>query len=100
MGKIQNKKVLQEMLTILSEKKVNTKNNLWQLLYLLEEEADAPAFFYDTNYLASLFKKPVPKMKVVFDKLKSEGHPVFRTHFSRTGFKTTAPHNEIKNLFQ
>jgi tRNA (guanine26-N2/guanine27-N2)-dimethyltransferase len=77
-GRLQNKNVIKELRTILFEKQVNTKHMLWKLLDLLEEEADAPCFFYTTN----------------------KGYDVFRTHFSPTGFKTDAPRDEIEAIFK
>jgi len=99
-GKIQNKKVIEELRTILSGKQFNTKNILWLFLDLLEEEADAPAFFYNTNDIASLLKISPPKMKYLFEKLKERGYNTSRTHFSPTGFKTNAPREEIELIFK
>ena len=98
-GKLQNKKVIEELRTILFEKKLNTKNMLWKMLDLLEEEAEAPAFYYNTEDFASVLKKSPPRMKTIFEELKNKGYSVYRTHFSPTGFKTDAPLDEIKKLF-
>ncbi|MCX6666805.1 MAG: tRNA (guanine(10)-N(2))-dimethyltransferase [Euryarchaeota archaeon] len=100
MGKLQNKNVVQELRTILFEKQVNTKHELWKLLSLLEDEADAPAFFYTVDSIASSLKRSLPKMKTIFEKLQNQGYNVARTHFSPTGFKTDAPIDEIKKLFK
>jgi tRNA (guanine26-N2/guanine27-N2)-dimethyltransferase len=100
MGKLQNKNVVQELRTILFEKKINTKHELWKLLSLLEDEADAPAFFYTVDSIASSLKCFLPKMKTIFEKLQNQGYNVVRTHFSPTGFKTDAPIDEIKKLFK
>ena len=100
MGKLQNKNVVQELRTILFEKKINTKHDLWKLLSLLEDEADAPAFFYTAGSLASSLKGSIPKMKIIFEKLHSHGYNAVRTHFDQNGFKTDAPINEIKKLFK
>lgn len=99
-GKLQNKKVLSELRTILFEKQLNTKNELWKLLDLLEEEADAPIFFYTTDELASILKKSPPKMVTIFKKLQKKGYVVYRTHFSPTGFKTNAPKSDIEKVFK
>jgi len=98
-GALQDKRVIQELRTILFEKQIKTKNKSWILLDLLEEEADAPNFFYTTDGLASDLKKSPPKMKIIFEKLKNNGYNVFRTHFSPTGFKTNSPITEIKSVF-
>jgi len=100
MGKLQNKRVVQELRTILFEKQINTKHELWKLLSLLEDEADAPAFFYTVDGLASSLKRSLPKMKTIFEKLQSQGYNVVRTHFSPTGFKTNASIDEIKKVFK
>jgi len=100
LGRLQDKRVVKELRTILFEKQLKTKNELWKLLDLLEEEADAPPFFYATDGLASALKKSPPKMEIVFEKLRNKGYDVFRTHFSPTGFKTNAPKNEIEKVFK
>lgn len=99
-GKLQNKKVIAELRTILFEKQLNTKNMLWKLLDTLEEEAEAPAFYYSTDDLASVFKRSPPKMKTVFEELGKKGYNVYRTHFSPTGFKTNASVSVIEKLFK
>ena len=100
LGKIQNKNAIEELRTILSGKQLNTKNILWGFLDLLEEEADASAFFYTTDDLASLLKISPPKMKHIFEKLKEKGYDAARTHFSPTGFKTNASRDEIGTIFK
>lgn len=97
-GALQSKKFLEDLRTILFEKKIKT--SVWKLLDLLEEEADAPAFFYTVDNLASSLKRSIPKMKVIFKRLQSQGYTVVRTHFSPTGFKTNAPIDEIKKAFK
>jgi len=100
MGKLQDKGVVKELRTILFEKQLKTKNEVWKLLDLLEEEADAPTFFYTTDGLASALKKSPPKMEKIFEKLKNKGFEVTRTHFSPTGFKANAPKNMIEKVFK
>ena len=97
--KIQKKRTIAELRTILFEKSLKTKNELWKLLDLLEEEADGPAFFYTTDGLASFLKKSPPKMEIISEKLKSKGYLFSRTHFCQTGFKTSASINEIEKVF-
>jgi len=99
-SKLQNKRVVKELRTILFEKQLKTKNELWKLLDLLEEEADASAFFYTTDSLASALKKSPPKMETIFEKLRNKDYEVSRTHFSPTGFKTNASKTEIEKMFK
>ena len=100
LGKLQKKPVLQEIRTILSTKELNTKNMLWKLLYLLEEEADAPPFFYTTNDLSSLLKQSPPTMEHIFERLRNKGFVVTKTHCTPTGFKTNAPLDVITEVFK
>jgi tRNA (guanine26-N2/guanine27-N2)-dimethyltransferase len=99
MGKLQNERIIKELITILFKKDIGKKNQLWKLLDMLEEESNSPAFFYTTDGLASYFKKSVPKMSKLFEKIKSKNYNISRTHFSQTGFKTNISFNEIKKLF-
>ena len=100
MGKIQNKKTIKELIEILFEKKLNTKNTLWKLLYLLGGECEAPRFFYTSDSLASELKISPPKMELIFKKLKNKGYETYKTHFNPTGFKTKASLNIIKEVFK
>lgn len=100
MGRLQNKKILGDLRTILFEKKLGTRNELWKLLDLLEEEADAPAFFYTTERIASFLKCSPPKMDILFKLVKSKGYNIYRTHFSSTGFKTNSSINMIEKVFK
>jgi tRNA (guanine26-N2/guanine27-N2)-dimethyltransferase len=99
-GKLQNKKILGELRSKLFEKKINTKNSLWKLIDILEEEADAPMFFYSADNLASILKKFQPKMKTIFEELRKKGYKATRTHFNVKGFKTDAPICEIEKMFK
>lgn len=100
LGKLENKTVLQEIRTIASHKTLNTKPLVWKLLFLLEEEADAPPFFYTTNDLSSLLKLSPPSMEQIFKSLRSKGFIVTRTHCNPTGFKTNAPLDVITEVFK
>lgn len=99
-GKLQDKKTVENLRTILFEKQLNTKNNIWKMLDLLEEEADAPCFFYTSDDVASKLKVSPPSMKTFFEKLKKQGYIVTRTHFSPTGFKTNASKKIIEETFK
>jgi tRNA (guanine26-N2/guanine27-N2)-dimethyltransferase len=99
-GKLQNKTVVQEIQALVSTKTLGTRPALWNLLVLLEEEADAPPFFYTTNDLASLLKQSPPPMDRLFERLRQRGFLVTRTHCTPTGFKTNAPLEVITEVFK
>jgi len=100
MGKLQNNNIIKELITILFRKKIELKHQVWKLLDILYEESNQPAFFYTTDSLASYLKKSPPKMNTIFEKIKSKGYNVTRTHFTSTGFKTSIDYNDlVKELF-
>jgi tRNA (guanine26-N2/guanine27-N2)-dimethyltransferase len=100
LGNIQKKTAIQEIRTLASTKMLNTKHLLWKFLDLLEEEADAPPFFYTINDLSSLLKVSPPTMEHIIGQLKSKGFLVTRTHCTPTGFKTNAPLDIVTEVFK
>jgi len=100
LGALQKKTAIQEIRTLASTKKLNTKHLLWKLLDLLEGEADAPSFFYTINDLSSLLKVSPPTMQYIVEQLKSKGFLITRTHFTPTGFKTNAPLDIVTEVFK
>ena len=100
LGKLQDKDAVKEARTLLFKKELKTKNFLWKLLSLLEEEADAPIFFHTSDNFASYLKTSPKKLEEIFKKLKDKGHLVTRTHFSPTGFKTDAPLEKIIRILK
>jgi tRNA (guanine26-N2/guanine27-N2)-dimethyltransferase len=100
LGKLQKKAAIQEIRTLASTKELHTKPLLWKLLDLLEEEADAPPFFYTINDLSSVLKISPPTMEYIVEQLKNKGFIVSRTHCTPTGFKTNAPLSVVTEVFK
>jgi tRNA (guanine26-N2/guanine27-N2)-dimethyltransferase len=100
MGKLHTKNIVAELRTLLFIKHLGTKHAVWKLLSLLEEEADAPPFFYTLDDLATTLKMSPPKLKKIFEKLTDKKYMVTKTHFNPTGFKTDAPKQEIMHILQ
>ena len=100
MDKTSNDRVIKELRSILSDKKLGTKNNLWKLLDLLEEESKGPPFFYTTDKMASILKCSPPRLNVLFSMVKKQGYDVYRTHYSSTSFKTNASSGVVENFFK
>ena len=99
LGKIQNKPILQTLQSLVSTKTLHSRPQLWKLLCLLEEEADGPPFFYTTNDIASVLKQSPPPLEHIFERLRTKGYLVTKTHCIPTGFKTNAPLDAIKEVF-
>lgn len=100
LGKIGDKKIIENMVNILLKKQLGSKNDLWKLLNLLENDVECPAFFYKTDKISSVLKTTCPSMKILFDKIRKKGYNVCKTHFCETGFKTDAPRDEIVSVFK
>jgi tRNA (guanine26-N2/guanine27-N2)-dimethyltransferase len=100
LGKLQDKDTVKEIRTLLFKKELNTKNSLWKLMSLLEDEANAPIFFHTSDNFASTLKTSPKKLEEIFEKLKDKGYVVTRTHFTPTGFKTDAPLEKIIKIFK
>lgn len=99
-GKLQDKSIIQELQSLIPAKQLRTRPALWNLLIVLEEEADGPSFFYTTNDLSSRWKQSPPPMSCLFERLQQQGFLVTRTHCTPTGFKTNAPLAVIKEVFK
>jgi len=100
LGRLQSKTTIEGLRSILFEKQINTKNDLWKLLDMLEEEAYSAEFFYTTDSIASYMKTSAPKMESIFESLSEQGYEVSKTHFSNTGFKTNATFDVIEKVFK
>ena len=99
LGKIGDRIIIKKLIDISMTKTFNDRHKLLSLLYRLEGEVDAPAFYYTTNDIASHLKTSPPSLNILFEKLREKGYNVVRTHLDPTGFKTDAPLDIIKSLF-
>lgn len=100
LGKFGDKTIINEILSIISSKKLGCKKQIYKLLDILEEEANAPPFFYTTESIASYLKKSSPRLDLFFEKLREQGYNVYRSHFSSTSFKTDVPLDIIEKEFK
>jgi len=100
LGKIHDIYAVKEIRTLLFKKELNTKNSIWKLLSLLEEEANAPLFFFTSEYLASFKKTPIIKLEIIIEELKKNGFFVSKTQFSPIGFKTDAAIKDLIEIFE
>ena len=99
-GKLQDKKIFKEIRSIVKNKKFDSKADILKLVDLLEEEADAPIFYYTTSSIASYLKTSPPKKTDLFKFLEKKGYFVCNTHFDPMGFKTDASFNVIEKMFK
>ncbi|HID73610.1 MAG TPA: hypothetical protein EYP43_01015 [Thermoplasmata archaeon] len=66
-----------------------------RLLRLLAEEVDGPPYHYMTDEFGAALKGHIPRMDEVIHRLRAAGLTATPTHFSPTGFKTSATWEEV-----
>ncbi len=100
MGQIQDRKTIKNLRNILIKKDIGEqKNNILLFLQNIEDESDAPAFYFNTSDIASKLKVSTPKKNRLFNFLRKEGYKAYNTHFDPEGFKTDAPIDKITGFF-
>lgn len=99
MGKLHDEQTIREIRTRVFSKTLGAKQPLLRLLEVLEDEANAPAFFYTTDDISSHLKCSPPPLEIVLKNIERQGYPAYRTHFNPCGFKTKAPPSLIKDIF-
>ncbi|MFA5772483.1 MAG: tRNA (guanine(10)-N(2))-dimethyltransferase [Thermoplasmata archaeon] len=82
------------------KKQLGTIKRVQKMQRLWIEEANATPLFYDMNEIASILKVSPPRLEEIIEKLKECGFDAWRTHFSPTGFKTTAKIEDINDTFR
>lgn len=70
------------------------------LMGKLEEELDAPPFYYRLDEVCSKLKIRMPKLNEVIESLREVGHLATRSHLDPLGVKTTASRRELENLLR
>ncbi len=98
MGPLLQAKVVQEVRSLVFSKPLGSKHQLWKLLSLLEDETEAPPFFYTVEDITSRLKRSMPPLNHFLEVLRLEGFFASRTHFTPTGFKTDAPWESIQDI--
>lgn len=66
-------------------------SDLQKLLSRIEEESEAPPFYYRVDTIAHRLRTNPPKVMNVVAALRGESHMATLTHFHPNGFRTDAP---------
>ena len=98
LGKIQDADFIQKMINESENKKINSEKQALKLLNSCLLEADAPATFYDVHTICKSLKISAPKLDLIFDAIKNEGHIAIKTHYNPLGIKTDAGIETIQNI--
>ena len=98
LGELQDKDFIEKMILQSEHKKINTKKEALKLLNSCLLEANAPPTFFDVHKICKSLKVSAPKLDLIFDELKKEGHIAVKTHYNPLGIKTDAPLKIIKQI--
>jgi len=90
LGSIRNDDILQDMQRRIGEREMGTAKDLHAILPLCREELPTSSF-YDYHRIAKAERVSPPDIGTVLERIRSEGYPATRTHFSGYGIKTEAP---------
>jgi tRNA (guanine26-N2/guanine27-N2)-dimethyltransferase len=99
LDKIHDKILIGKLHRLLKTKTLGKRWDITKFLHLIDNEADAPAFYYETDKIGSRLKKPQPKIIEVINKLRNNGFNATRTHFEQSGIKTEASLETLENIF-
>ena len=96
-GKIFDKKFVEQMISNISELNVNKicKKDLTKCL----EESEMPGIYFTLDEIASKMKSSPPKLVDAIKKLQENGFQASVTAFKPTGFRTNAKIQEIISVF-
>lgn len=100
LGKIEDEKFIEEMISLLNNKKLNTSKEIRKLLNTCLKEANAKPSSYDIHEISRVLKISAPKIDKIINTLNSRGYYAIRTHFNPTAIKTNAPINTIKETIK
>ncbi len=99
LGSIRNYETLLQMQDLLNTMELGTKKDLEKLISTCMDELPTSSF-YDYHHIAKLLKVSPPDINIVLDRIRADGYPATRTHFSGYGIKTEAPLAIIKAAIQ
>ncbi|MGP8069348.1 MAG: tRNA (guanine(10)-N(2))-dimethyltransferase [Candidatus Bathyarchaeia archaeon] len=75
-------------------------SEIQKILNCIENELDAPPFYYTTDAAAAVFRTKPPPISTLLASLRANGYQASRTHLNPTGFRTDAPTARIASLFR
>jgi tRNA (guanine26-N2/guanine27-N2)-dimethyltransferase len=98
LGKIFDRSFITKMQKELSKKKLKQERRISKLLFLAENEAEAPATYYVIDKICDKYGLPTPSTENVIKQLEKAGYTVIPTHFHKRGIKTNATAKIIKEI--
>jgi tRNA (guanine26-N2/guanine27-N2)-dimethyltransferase len=98
LGRIFDKDFITKMQKELLKKKLKQEKRISKLLFLTENEADAPATYFVIDKICDKYGLPAPSTESVIKQLEKAGYTAVSTHFRKRGIKTNAPAKMISDI--
>lgn len=98
LGNLHDKEVIKKMIKLNEIRNYSDKKEIEKILKMMINEDFL--FYFDIHRFSSIFKKNVPKLEKIINKLESLGFKASRTHFNKNAIKTDAPYEEILKIIK
>lgn len=95
-GRLSDKRFTEDMLEMMPE----DWEEAHEIVEKVNNEAEIDTPYYDTHNLCSIIGVSAPSLDEVIEDIRERGYPVSRTHFSPTGFRTSMPIEQLRELLK
>jgi len=75
-------------------------SEIQKMLSYIEEECEAPSFYYRTDALSAKLAVKPPRVKTTLEVLRASGYIATKTHFDPSGFRTNAPNRDVASTLR
>jgi tRNA (guanine26-N2/guanine27-N2)-dimethyltransferase len=84
----------------LQRRKLRQGKRISKMLFLAENESDAPTTYYVIDKICDKYALPSPSTRSVIKQLQQEGYIAVPTHFNRRGIRANAPAKLMKEIIE
>ena len=98
LGRIFDRDFIKKMQKELTKKKMKQGKRISKLLFLTENEAEAPATYYVIDKICDRYGLPAPSTENIVKQLEKIGYATVSTHFHERGIKTNASAKIIREI--
>jgi len=100
LGAIWDERTVESMVRLTPTLASSRLSEVQKILLRVQEEAACPSFYFTTGAIASLYDVNPPSLGSLIASLRAGGYQAARTHFSPTGFRTSASPQAIAGWFR
>ena len=99
-GTVLDRDFCQRMRTELRGRKLKQEKRISKMLFLAENESDAPATYYVIDKICDKYALPAPSTENVIKRLQERGYAAIPTHFNWRGIRTNAPAKLMREMIE